>query len=244
MSTTAASAPSLRYAGWLFIALAVLTVFAFWPSYTTEPPPLVFTPYHHFHAVVSTLWLLLLIVQPFLINRGKIRLHRQLGRSTYVLMPLMLLGFLLLTHHAIQGKTDGAFRVEAYLSYLRIALGLACGGFWALAIYHRKQRGLHGRLMICAGLTVVDPTLSRVVFEITGTRELNYQAITFGTVALLLLAFAALERRDPQARRVYLGATAAYLLLGLPPMLEFWRWEGPFRAWGDVVRWFGTLPLT
>ena len=38
--------------------IRVLTVFAFWPSYTTEPPPLVFTPYHHFHAVVSTLWLL------------------------------------------------------------------------------------------------------------------------------------------------------------------------------------------
>lgn len=244
MSMTAASAPSLRYAGWLFIALAVLTVFAFWPSYTTEPPPLVFTPYHHFHAVVSTLWLLLLIVQPFLITSGKIRLHRQLGRTTYVIMPLLLLGFLLLSHQALQGKEGSDFAVETYLSYLRFVLGLACGGFWALALRYKKQRGLHGRLMICAGLTVVDPTLSRVVFEVTGTRELNYQLITFGTVAALLLLFAALERRDPQARRVYLGATAAYLLLGIPPMFQWWTWEGPFTAWGEALRWFGSLPLT
>lgn len=244
MNTTAASAPSLRYAGWLFIALAVLTVFAFWPSYTTEPPPLVFTPYHHFHAVVSTLWLLLLIAQPFLVNAGNVRLHRRLGKTSYVIVPLMLVGFVLLTHQAAQGKDEAAFRVEIYLSYLRFVLGLACAAFWALALYYKKRRGLHGRLMICAGLTVVDPTLSRVVFEITGDRALNYQAITFGTVAALLLLFAALERRDPQARRVYLGATAAYLILGIPPMLEWWTWTGPFAAWGAGLRWFAGLPLT
>lgn len=241
---TARHALSLQVAGWLFIALAGLTIAAFWPSYTTEPPPLVFTSYHHFHAAVSTLWLLLLIAQPFLINAGKVGLHRRLGKTSYAIVPLMLVSFVLLTHQAAQGKDGDAFETEIYLSYLRVVLGMACAAFWALALRFRKQRGLHGRLMVCAGLTVVDPTLSRVVFEITGTRALNYQAITFGTVAALLLLFAALERRDPQARRVYLGATAAYLILGIPPMFEWWTWTGPFAAWGAALRWFADLPLT
>jgi hypothetical protein len=63
-------------------------------------------------------------------------------------------------------------------------------------------------------------------------------------VALLLVAFAFMERSDPQARRVYLGATAAYLILGIPPMFQWWTWERPFAAWGEVLRWFGSLPLT
>ena len=54
-----------------------------------------FTGTQHFHGMMMMGWLLMLLVQPILILKGKTKLHRRIGRLSYVLAPLLLLSIYL-----------------------------------------------------------------------------------------------------------------------------------------------------
>ena len=47
--------------------------------------------YIHIHAVIASLWIAILIVQPFLIVNKKIALHRSVGKLSYVVFPLLII---------------------------------------------------------------------------------------------------------------------------------------------------------
>jgi hypothetical protein len=53
-------------AGYAFAALFAVAVFAFWPSYFSQPSAA--SGYMHVHAAVMASWMLLLVVQPFLVR--------------------------------------------------------------------------------------------------------------------------------------------------------------------------------
>jgi hypothetical protein len=87
MATIAAALPRERtrsffYLGMNLFLLAVLVV-GFSRSYflsawlAPERPPL--TPLFHIHGAIATAWFLTMIVQPALIARGDVRLHKRLG---------------------------------------------------------------------------------------------------------------------------------------------------------------------
>lgn len=59
----------------------------------TKPP---FPPILHVHAVVMSLFLLLLLTQAILIANGRIRRHQWLGRAAFVLVPLIVVVMILL----------------------------------------------------------------------------------------------------------------------------------------------------
>jgi hypothetical protein len=46
--------------------------------------------YFHVHAIMLSLWILVLIIQPILIRKKKLAVHRLIGKFTYVLFPLMI----------------------------------------------------------------------------------------------------------------------------------------------------------
>ena len=85
--------------GILIIGLLMLSIVAFWQSYyivffTSEV-------YVHFHAFTAILWFALLIVQPYLIKKRKVNLHRMLGKISYPVAGLVVISILLLAHNRI-----------------------------------------------------------------------------------------------------------------------------------------------
>jgi hypothetical protein len=48
----------------------------------------------HLHAFVATIWILMLIAQPFLILKRKNSIHRAIGKLSYFLFPLLILSFI------------------------------------------------------------------------------------------------------------------------------------------------------
>ena len=82
--------------GYWFMLLMVLAFIGFYTSYLSvifQPA----IPIIHLHFILMTLWMLMLIAQPFLIKYKKLSIHRIIGKISYGLVPLVLLsGFLMI----------------------------------------------------------------------------------------------------------------------------------------------------
>jgi hypothetical protein len=78
--------PFYRNSAWFFLVFLAFAVWAFWPSYFArlfQQPSFQF----HAHGIALTLWCVMLVVQPQLLRTGRRRLHRTLGKASYVLAP-------------------------------------------------------------------------------------------------------------------------------------------------------------
>ena len=72
-----------------FILFFLLMVIGFWYTYFTRIASQ--ENYRtHTHGVVLVAWCFMLIVQPLLIRMKRTRVHRSVGKISYVLVPLLL----------------------------------------------------------------------------------------------------------------------------------------------------------
>ena len=79
-----------------FTLLVLVSLFGFFPTYFD-----VFTRvdfWHHLHGNSAGFWMLLLVIQPILYLRGHLKAHRMLGRSAFILIPLIVIGGLKMVH--------------------------------------------------------------------------------------------------------------------------------------------------
>ncbi len=124
-----------------------------------------FTWVMHFHGMMMIGWLLMLLVQPILILKGKVKLHRLVGRLSYVLAPLVLLTMYLVT----RGSLDRVVPPEEQAAVVarRMALDVPLIVFFAilyiLAVVYRHRTLLHSRYMCATAFMLIGPPLSRAL---------------------------------------------------------------------------------
>jgi hypothetical protein len=88
MSSTLSSPPAFYQRAWLYFLLAMAVIIAgFVPSFFTKLPTT--DAWHHLHGMTATAWLTLLVVQPLLYSRGKMALHRKLGKVSFCWYPCL-----------------------------------------------------------------------------------------------------------------------------------------------------------
>lgn len=219
-------------AGPWFGAFLALAFVAFWPSYFA-PGPAASSAITHLHAATATLWMLLLVVQPWAIRSRRTGLHRWLGRASYALAPVFVLAVLLLAHERI-GRTGGPpFPILAYILYLQLSLAFVFALAFALAIAWRHRMPLHWRLMACTGLTLVDPVVVRLMLWAQPVPAWNYQWLTFGLTDAVLVLLIWRERRASSGRGVFPAMLAVFVAVQLPALLGFTT-SGPWMAF---ARW-------
>jgi hypothetical protein len=230
----------LRNSGYFFLALLAAATAAFWPRYLSRPPGEI-DAYTHVHAAAMATWCGLLVAQPFLIRAGRRPLHRLLGKLSYGLVPVLVVDSLLLAHSRFRAMDDATFRSEARNLYLPLsALLLFCLAY-GCGIWYRRTPVLHARFMACTSLTMVDPVLGRVMaFYFPPLPEyLYYQAVTFGSVDLILLMLALNDRRRAQGGRVF-----SVMLMAFASAHVLWFTAAQSDAWRAFARWFRGLPLS
>ncbi len=108
------------------------------------------------------LWLVLLIVQPLLIKTGRTQLHRNIGKVSYVLGPLIII-FLFLVGQGGYWRSIGKVPEHDILTFIALdSRGLISFAiFWALAMLYRKQPASHMRYMIATGILAIGPGAGR-----------------------------------------------------------------------------------
>ncbi|MFN0041470.1 MAG: hypothetical protein ACKVP2_18315 [Burkholderiales bacterium] len=222
------------------IVVAILAIFAFWPGYLSQPHETI-DKYTHFHAWTAALWLVLLIVQPILVIKRRLHLHRWLGRFSFVLALAFLLAAILLAHFRLSSADASSFAGAAFILYLPISAALLFGTSFALAIWHRKSTPLHSRFMACTGLILVDPVLSRLLafYVVDFPQYWHYQIFPFGIEIAIVIDLARTIAPNLPSRRVFSVFAIFYA-----SVLLLWFIAPTSGPWLAFAAWFRQLPLT
>jgi uncharacterized membrane protein YozB (DUF420 family) len=148
----------------IFIILILIGVqWGFLKNYTSEFPNFIDkTIIIHIHGALLMSWLVLLIVQPFLIKTGRTQLHRTLGKVSYVLGPLIIISLFLVARGSYW-RSIGKFPEQEILADIVLdSRGLISFAiFWALAMLYRKDPASHMRYMIATGMLAIGPGVGR-----------------------------------------------------------------------------------
>jgi len=148
----------------LFIIFIMFGVqWGFYKVYTSQFPNFIDkTVTIHIHGIVLMMWMVLLIVQPLLISTGRSRLHRTIGKVSWVLGPLVILMLFLvgrnsfIRHSPFVPEKD---LLEDVVLDMRGLISFAI--FWALAMIYRKDSGTHMRYMVATGIIGIGPGVGR-----------------------------------------------------------------------------------
>ncbi len=146
--------------------LIILTIFAFWKSYfgILNNLPETATKIIHIHASIMLIWLLMLLVQAWLIRNKKFKTHRFIGRTSYVFAPILIWSGLILIHEVFNRTPDDIpvefARLNVY-SFGQLFIFLV---MWSLAIYYRKNVNLHMRFMISTAFAIGIAIIFRIFF--------------------------------------------------------------------------------
>jgi hypothetical protein len=117
---------------------------------------------HLMHGSAMTAWITLVLTQVLLIRSRQYKWHRMLGWSALGLFAAMVITSWRVLALMLSGKTGLPFGAAKFFGYSDIAdMPLLLFSFGA-AIYWRKDRQLHARLMAVTVLTSIVPALARM----------------------------------------------------------------------------------
>lgn len=183
----------------LVIGLIVFSFLGFYKSYFQFFPSFENTAWAvHFHVLTILCWFGMLVVQATLAVKGRIEQHRKFGRISYLLVPLIVLGFVLVTNYGqLRQKSPellGATLFDGLLFLL----------FYGLAILNRNKTAYHASYMMLSAVPFINPGLGRFIAPEVG---LTVEFLLL--LGLFLVAF--FKKRTYQPYLVGLGCFFAML---------------------------------
>ena len=219
-----------------FSLLLLLSLFAFFPTYFD-----VFTKvdfWHHVHGNSAGLWMLLLVIQPILYQRGQLKAHRVIGRSAFILIPLIVIGGLKMVHIMTSTAASSPVPYPYIFAFLDLFWLCQLVLFFALAMKYRRNVQYHARYMVLTALVVLPPALGRALGRIPRFREDFYLTlnITLAIVDIILLLLILDDRRSGRIRKPYVIGLILFGLLHL--LMNFvgnWQW------WKDLMDVYGRI---
>jgi hypothetical protein len=149
----------------IFIFIILIGIqWGFYQSYTSQFPHFKdATTLIHIHGALLMTWILLLIVQPLLIQSGRANLHRTIGKVSWVLGPLIVISLFLIGRggyfRGLQQNVPEHENLTFIVLDMRGFLSFAI--FWSLAMITRKSSDSHMRYMIATGILAIGPGMGR-----------------------------------------------------------------------------------
>ncbi len=196
----------------------------------------------HIHTALMVLRLLMLIAQAWFIRTMRFRPHRWVGRSSYVVAPLIIVSILVVAHESLgptsAGITAEVARIEVYTWGQLLGFGLV----WGLAIHYRSNTPLHVRFMVSTTFAIGSAIVFRILMNwfnwapgldtLDGLAAANWAALTLPLLALITMDWRARLTRSP-----YWVVT---LVIGVMHVgyFTFTKTE----EWYAFVEWFAALP--
>ena len=230
-----------------FALFFLFTIWAFWPTYYSNPVSGIST-HIQVHGIFMTSWCLLLILQASLIRFKKHSLHRILGKVSYLLVPLVILSGINVAHFSIIQNLDlpSDFFYSNFGHMFNSIVVFAI--IYGLAIKYRKDSAIHARYMICTLFPAFTPVFSRLIYNhfdfiLPMLPTLNgiplVQLIGFGIADVILLTLCALDWRK---RKQWNGFPIALLIMLAYHISDFTFYR--IEIWRKFVDWIISLPLS
>ena len=211
----------------------VITVFAgFAPTYYLRPAftsmPLI--PLLHFHGLVFTSWIVLLVIQTTLVARKRTDIHRRLGIAGFILATLMVVvgvtTALIRAKHGAAPLPDippAAFLVVPLGDMLVFAILIAAG------FYFRRQPDAHKRLMLLSTIALLAAAVARLPLEIMKAGPPAFFGLTdlfiLPIVVYDLITLRRIHRATLLGGLLIIASQPLRLMLaGTQPWLSFANW--------------------
>ena len=143
-------------------------------------------PVVHLHGVVFSIWIVLLVVQSFLINVNNVKLHKSLGTfGIAVATGLVILGALITI---LFGKYQRINPPPDYhnLMYLGVVAVLCFSSLFCLAIRNVRKPDNHRRLILFATMSLLAPGINRLYMVPFGLTQLPLVAMYMTLDALII----------------------------------------------------------
>jgi hypothetical protein len=156
---------SYKNISYFFMGILLCVLVGFHQTYTVKFPTFKgLTTVHHFHGAMLMAWFGMLIVQPLLIKYQKREWHRQLGKVSYVLLPLVLYSIFLVTK-VQYFRTISQMPKEVVIGGLALDIPniVVFGAFYVLAMVYRHRSDYHMRYMIGTSLLMIGPGIGRAM---------------------------------------------------------------------------------
>lgn len=211
---------------YLYLGIGLLATFiGFLPSYFSKLGD--FNSVYHFHGITATLWMLLLIIQPYLYKIGKLKYHRWIGWASIFLAISVILGGLLMLQLMIQGKDKFGIESMPYqIAFINMFSLFMFALFLVLAIKNRKDVKLHARYMVCTIFSPLNPAIIRI-FSRHGLTDSFQVALTWSHVIpeLILILLILDDKRKGKVRRPYIICLGLIVIQhGLMYFSGNWEW--------------------
>ena len=195
-----------RYLGYSLFLLIPLTFLGFFKTYFVQ-----FFNFNenidsfvHLHALIASIWIIILIAQPILILNKKNKVHKRIGKISYIVFPLLILSFV-----PQMIKIANSENVKNLFYPLADCILLII--FYSLAIYNRKTAPKHMRYMIAIALVFLGPTIGRINRILLGLSDLIGQNILYGIIYLILVTLVFYDKANKRSFKPYLFVLICYL---------------------------------
>jgi len=154
----------MRLVWGLVLATAVM-VAGFWPSFFSNP--LQNDLLHTVHGALAAGWMLILILQAWLMARGHVAVHHWIGRLSplWVLALVITAAMIVRYGVAASGPTSLPLPWRPVLTWIDIPSVILFAGFYAAALVcaFRRAIDLHYRFMVCTVIVIFSPALARLL---------------------------------------------------------------------------------
>ena len=183
----------------------------------------------HLHGAVMTSWVILFMVQVWLVSSRRVRVHQRLGK---IGAGLAILVVLVGVTTGIASAARGATPEPPPLQFLVIPLGdmLLFALLIGTALYFRRRMDIHKRLMLVAAVNLLTPAIARIPFNfiINGGPP-----VFFGLTDLILVACVAIDTvKNRKLHPAFLWGTLLVilsqplriLLAGTETWIQFATW--------------------
>jgi hypothetical protein len=228
-----------------FILLLLLVHIGFYKTYIRHFPGFAdyLTPggrkYHfswvkHFHGMMMMGWTLMLLLQPILIMKGKIKWHHRVGSLSYVLAPLVLLSLWLITQERFydilerQGYSDAVAHLSLnFPNIIFFAL------LYSLAIYYRKRSELHIPFMCGTAILLIGPALARILiinFGFTFDNSVTTSKLVMVAIPALIVITDLIRKQRISPFIIVLAVMIVNTLLWISRNTPFWQAIGSVIA--------------
>ncbi|RDB05959.1 hypothetical protein [Runella aurantiaca] len=226
---------SYKNISYFFVGILLCVLVGFHQTYTVKFPTFEgLSTAHHFHGAMLMAWFGMLIVQPLLIKYKKPEWHRQLGKVSYVLLPLVLFSIFWVTKvQYLRNISQMAKEVVIGGLALDIPNIVVFGSFYALAMVYRHRSAYHMRYMIGTSLLMIGPGIGRAMIIYGGIPfpvAIIYTMYFTELVAVVFLVLDYVKGRSIKPFAVILGGLVALHLVWNYQMSGWWQAFGGWFA--------------
>ena len=194
-----------RNIGFVFLLFIPLTFLGFYKTYFVLSPEFTGTvdAYTHIHVFVASIWITVIITQPLLIRFKNFKLHRFLGKISYLVFFALILSFI---PQMIKEYGKNLFPLNASFDIVLLIL------FYALAIKYKNNVAIHMRYMIAIALIFIGPTLGRIIFFLLELEHLGFLHIPYLFVIGILSGLILWDKKNERQYKPFLVALISFTI--------------------------------